>query len=158
MAPTTALTVTPRDFAPPPKTALTNTAPHGTLGTPNTALTAKIAENFAAARATSDVMTNPFWRGAAVLYDNPTDGKLELGHVLAIHVDPSSREIEYYTIKTVQGLERQVEGERPSRRAARSPRRASRFCKMTSARPCMHVLTTAPSRPPSPQVSASHTR
>ena len=103
-------------------------------------------------------MIKPFWRGAAVLYDNPKDGKLELGHVLAIHVDPSSREIEYYTIKTVQGIERQVEGERPSRRAARSPRRASRFCKMTSARPCMHMLTTAPARPPCPQESASHSR
>ena len=68
---TTALTVTPRGFAPPPNTALTNTAPHGTLGTP--ALTAKIAETFAAARATSDVVTKPFWRGAAVLYDNPKE-------------------------------------------------------------------------------------
>ena len=142
MALTTALT----------NTALPSTANQGTHGTP--ALTAKIAENFAAARAASDVtkppspltnppspVTKPLRRGAAVLFDNPKNGKLELGHVLAFHLDPSSSEIEYYTIKTIQGVERQVEGECPPRRASRSQRRPLR--RATRSPRARHALVTA---------------
>jgi hypothetical protein len=85
------------------------------------AMTAKIAEKYAAAKAASEaavalanaqaaaapVNRKMFARGAAVLYDNPKNGKLELAHVTELHRDPEG-EIEYYTIETNNGDERQL--------------------------------------------------
>jgi len=128
------------------------------------AMTAKIAEKYAAAKAASEaavalanaqaaaapVNRKMFARGAAVLYDNPKNGKLELAHVTELHRDPEG-EIEYYTIETNNGDERQVDGERLSASSWSEPRVYDDEEPVQA--PMIHVH---PYAPPGPRIGMGH--